>query len=86
MRTFYHGWHWKATTRILCCHLTVTCALRLQRQNVMKQRKIDVVSSKKQVRTAIFSVINLIGLNALPAMIKDGNGYPKPDYPMGFTR
>ena len=58
MRAFYYGWHWKATTRILCCHLIVTCALRLQRQNVMKQRKIDVVSSKKQVRTAIFSVIN----------------------------
>jgi hypothetical protein len=32
---------------ILCCHLTVTYALRLQSQNVMKFRKIDVVSSKK---------------------------------------
>lgn len=43
-----------ASTRILCCHLTVTCALRLQRQNVMEQRIIDAVSSKKQVMTIIF--------------------------------
>jgi hypothetical protein len=39
MGAFYYGWHWKATT--------VTCSLCLQRQNVTKQRKIDVVSSKK---------------------------------------
>ena len=44
-----------ALTRILCCPLTVTCDLCLQRQNLMMQRKIDVLSSKKQVRKLFFS-------------------------------
>lgn len=40
------------STRTLCCHLIVTCALHLQRQN-------DGVRSKRQVMTVNFPVINL---------------------------